>query len=393
MMKVLKLKHKLTNDYLESIGFSWHTDIDGSAYLSDKIVEISEVEAMAFYEASNELYDMFVEAGEYVIENSLLDEIGIPFNLQKLVKLSWENDVHWHLYGRFDFAGGLDGLPIKLLEFNADTPTSLLESSLIQWAILKKEGLDESKQFNNIHNALIDNFKRLVTLEESIDKFSEYYEGWKILFSSVKGYDEDEATVRYLMSIANEVGFECEFTYIDEVEFDEDGIYYKENRYEYLFKLIPWEDIAVEEGELAAILTKIVENKRAIILNPAYTLMFQSKAMLKILWELFPNHPLLLETSYEPLEEKVFVKKPIFGREGANIEIFDESGDVLEKTDGEYSNNRTVFQEFAKLNQDNEGNFYQAGVFFAYEGCGLGFRSSDKMILDDMSKFVAHMIG
>ena len=393
MIKTIKLKHKLTNDYLESIGFSWHTDVDGSDYLSDKIVEISEVEAMAFYEASNELYDMFVEAGEYVIENDLLDEIGIPFNLQELVKLSWENDVHWHLYGRFDFAGGVDGLPIKLLEFNADTPTSLLESSLIQWAILKKEGLDESKQFNNIHNALMDNFKRVVTLEESVDKFSEYYEGWKILFSSVKGYDEDEATVRYLMSIAKEVGFECEFAYIDEVEFDEEGIYYGENRYEYLFKLLPWEDIAIEEGELASLLTKIVENQKAIILNPAYTLIFQSKAIMKVLWELFPNHPLLLETLYEPLEEKAFVKKPIFGREGANIEIVDESGEVLEETDGEYGVNRVIFQEFAKLNQDAEGNYYQAGVFFAYEGCGLGFRSSNKMILNDMSKFVTHIIG
>jgi len=393
MIKTIKLKHKLTNDYLESIGFSWHTDVDGSDYLSDKIVEISEVEAMAFYEASNELYDMFVEAGEYVIENGLLDEIGIPFNLQEIVKLSWENDVHWHLYGRFDFAGGVDGVPIKLLEFNADTPTSLLESSLIQWAILKKEGLDESKQFNNIHNALMDNFKRVVTLEESVDKFSEYYEGWKILFSSVKGYDEDEATVRYLMSIAKEVGFECEFAYIDEVEFDEEGIYYGENRYEYLFKLLPWEDIAIEEGELASLLTKIVENQKAIILNPAYTLIFQSKAIMKVLWELFPNHPLLLETLYEPLEEKAFVKKPIFGREGANIEIVDESGEVLEETDGEYGVNRVIFQEFAKLNQDVEGNYYQAGVFFAYEGCGLGFRSSNKMILNDMSKFVTHIIG
>ncbi len=393
MIETIKVKNPLTPKYLESIGFSWHSDSDGSSYLVDKIVKISEVEAMAFYEASNELYDMFVEAGEYVIENDMLEEIGIPFNLKELVKLSWENDVHWHLYGRFDFAGGVDGVPLKLLEFNADTPTSLVETSLIQWAVLKKEGLDETKQFNNIHDSLIDNFKRLVTLEESVEKFDEYYEGWKILFSSVRGYDEDEKTVLYLKSIAEEAGFECEFAYIDEVEFDEEGIYYKEKEYEYLFKLIPWEDIAIEEGELASLLTRIVKNKKAIILNPAYTLMFQSKAMLKILWDLFENHPLLLETSFEPLQEKAFVKKPIFGREGGNVEIFDESGEVLEKSGGDYENFPVIYQEFTKLNQDEQNYFYQAGVFFAYEGCGLGFRSSKNLILDDMSKFVAHMIG
>jgi glutathionylspermidine synthase len=392
-LHIIKLKEKLDSAYLERVGFSWHTDEDdGSDYISDRVVKISEVEALTFYEASNELYDMFVEAGDYVIENDLLHDIGIPFNLQELVKLSWENDVHWHLYGRFDFAGGVNGIPLKLLEFNADTPTSLLDTAIIQWALLKKNGYDESKQFNNIHQSLLENFKRLVTLEENVDKFDEYYEGWKILFSSVRGVKEDENTVLYLKSIAEEAGFECEFAYIDEIEFDEEGIYYQEEEYEYLFKLIPWEDIAIEEGELASLLTQIVKNQKAIILNPAYTLMFQTKAMLKILWDLYPNHPLLLETSFEPLVGKKYVSKPIFGREGGNVKIFDENGKLVENHDGEYENHKTIYQEFANLNKDDEDNYYQAGVFFAYEGCGLGFRTSKNLILDDKSKFVGHLI-
>ena len=391
-LEVVKLNKKLDNDYLESIGFTWHTDKGDTPYLSDRLVKISEVEAMNFYEASNELYDMFVEAGDYVIENDLLHDIGIPFNLQELVKLSWENDVHWHLYGRFDFAGGLDGVPLKLLEFNSDTPTLLLDTAIAQWAMLKKEGLDESKQFNNIHESLVENFQRLVTLEESVEKFDEYYEGWKILFSSVKGVSEDENTVRYLMSIAEEAGFECEFAYIDEIEFDKDGIYYETKEYEYLFKLIPWEDIAIEEGELASLLTQIVQNKKAIILNPAYTLMFQSKAIMKVLWELFPSHPLLLETSSEPLSGKKQVKKPIFGREGANVSVLDKDGKLIESEDGEYDSQKFIYQEFASLNHDEQNNNYQAGVFFAYDGCGLGFRSDKKLILDDKSQFVGHII-
>ena len=110
----------LDTDYLESLGFVWHTDSDETSYISDELVVLSKEEAESYYAATNELYDMVVEAAEHVVENNLFHEIGIPFNLVELIKESWENDVHWHLYGRFDLAGGLDGKPIKLLEFNKD---------------------------------------------------------------------------------------------------------------------------------------------------------------------------------------------------------------------------------------------------------------------------------
>ena len=92
----------LDTDYLESLGFVWHTDSDETSYISDELVVLSEKEAQAYYEATNSLYDMVVEAAEYVVDNNLFHEIGIPFNLIEAIKESWENDVHWHLYGRFD---------------------------------------------------------------------------------------------------------------------------------------------------------------------------------------------------------------------------------------------------------------------------------------------------
>ncbi|WP_139453475.1 glutathionylspermidine synthase family protein [Campylobacter armoricus] len=388
-MNFLKV-NPLEKSYLEQMGFSWHTDNDGSDYLDSNLVCVKENEANAYYEAVNELYDMFVTAAQEVIDNNRFDELGIPFNLVDAIKMSWENDVHWHLYGRFDLAGGLDGKPIKLIEFNADTPTSLFESAILQWAILKQNNLDESSQFNNIYEALKDNFKRLITLEEDVSEFEKYYEGWKILFSSIAGSDEDTITTKLLAHIAREAGFESEFSYIDEVEFSPDGIFKNEINFEYFFKLIPWESIAIEEGELAMLLTQIMQNQKAIILNPAYTLLFQSKGIMKVLWELYPNHPLLLETSDEPLIGKKCVKKPVFGREGANVSIIEANGDVSFKTNGDYQNNRFVYQEFTEFNQD-ENDYYQAGVFFAYEGCGLGFRKGG-LVLDNYSKFVGHII-
>lgn len=385
-----KKVNPLKKEYLESIGFSWHTDKDGSNYLEDEIICISENEANAFYEASNELYDMFVAAAQKVIDENRFDELDIPFNLIDAIKMSWENDVHWHLYSRFDFAGGLDEKPIKLLEFNADTPTTLFETAILQWALLRQNDMNESSQFNSLYESLMDNFKRLITLDDSVDSFDEYYEGWKILFSSIAANSEDELTTRLLEHIAKEAGFNTNFSFIDEIEFSPEGIFKEGINYEYLFKLIPWENIAIEEGELAMLLTQIIKNQKAIILNPAYTLLFQSKGILKILWELYPNHPLLLETSDKPLKGKKCVKKPMFGREGANVSILDGNGDVIQENGGEYSNNKFIYQEFTELNSKGE-NYYQAGVFFAYEACGLGFRKGS-LIMDNFAKFVAHYI-
>jgi len=391
MISTLKVK-PIDDKTLDEIGFTWHTDSDGSKYISDELIQLSQEEAEAYYEAANAVYDMYVEAAEYVIDNKLFFDLGIPFNLIEMIKKSWENDVHWHIYGRFDFAGGIDGQPIKLIEFNADTPTALFETALLQWAILKYNNMDEEKQFNNVYEAISDNFKRLITLFDDTEKFNELYDGWKILFSSIEGNDEEEATTKLLQQMASDAGFVTSFEFLQNVHFDDNGIYDKnENPYEYWFKLYPWEDIATDEPELATTLTHIMEYQKAIILNPAYTLLFQSKGMLAILHELFPDSPYLLEASFEPIKGIKQVEKPVFGREGANTKIIEADGSTETQTNGPYDNYKKIYQEYVEFPEDIQGNKYQAGVFFAYEACGVGFRKGGK-ILDNMSKFVGHVI-
>ena len=391
-MKLEKLE-ALTPEYLESIGFTWHTDSDESSYISDSLVVISENEANAYYEATNELYEMVVEAAQFVIDNELFHELNIPFNLVELVKESWENDVHWHLYSRFDLAGGVNGKPIKLIEFNADTPTSVFETAIIQWAMLKQNGLDEAAQFNNLYDALKDNFKRIITLNSDIEKFDEYYSqlGWKILFSSISTSSEDINTTKLLEHIAQEAGFNTDFEFIENVSFSDDGIFKNDELFEFWFKLIPWENIGIEESDLALLLTEIIKEKKAIIFNPAYTLIFQSKAFMKILWDLYPNHPLLLETSFEPLKGKKYVEKRAFGREGANVKIINPDGSIDIETNGDYEGHKPIYQEYVEFPKDENGEYYQAGVFYSYEACALGFRRGGK-ILNNMSKFVGHII-
>lgn len=381
----------LTPQILEEMDCQWHTDPDHSAYISNEIIQITQQEADAFYEAGNTLYEMYIQAGEYVIEKDLFFELDIPQNLIEPIKQSWEEEVHWHIYGRFDLAGGFDGKPIKLLEFNADTPTMLYETAVIQWAMLKANGMDEALQFNNLFESIGENFQRMITLGGDLSRFQEMYEGWNILFSSIRGSSEEERTVRFLQDCAQSYGLNTQFCFVDEAQLSgQEGLSYDSNFYEFWFKLIPWENIAIDEPEMAGLIKEMMQNKNTIFLNPAYTLLFQSKRMLKILWDLFPNHPLLLETSFEPLNNKKQVRKTAFGREGANIEILDSSLNPLEATKGIYGNHKKIYQEFYELNA-HQGHFYQANVFYAYESCALGIRKGGN-IIDNYSKFVSHTI-
>ncbi len=382
----------LEKSVMEEIGMTWHTDADGSDYICQDLVQITEDAAEAYYEAANRLYGMFVEAAQRVIDEQLYLELGIPSNLIGLIEDSWQKK-DLHLYGRFDLAGGLDGLPIKLLEFNADTPTGLFETSIIQWAQLKSNGMDETRQFNNLHEMLQENFRRLITRDKPLDEFKERYGGEKVLFSSVGGLPEDEGNVRYLQQVAHEAGLYTDFCYMHEAGFtDREGVFNKDGQLaDFWFKLFPWEDIAADELELTRMLGKMTGSGRTRILNPAYTLIFQSKGLLKILFDMFPESPYLLRADFSPLPGVEQVSKKFFGREGANTTLLGANGDVLSSTDGPYQHQKSVYQERTHFPQDASGRHYQAGVFHVWEACGLGFRRGG-LILDDTSKFVGHIV-
>lgn len=388
----MKLKKLITppQQSLRNAGWDWMLGEDTLPYITDDMVIVSEKQAEQYYEAANELYEMFIEAAQHVIDNNRLEELGIPENLHRLVKYSWGNDKHWHLYGRFDLSGGLDGKPIKLIEFNADTATCIPETAIVQWASLKANNLDESHQFNTLYESLVENFREIQRQNPGFQP--------SLLISTMRDYPEDDTNMQVLGEAAKEAGFEIAFEYIDEVEFSSIEGIYKQNRtdgsftrYDYWFKLIPWEYIGWDEPELAEILTEILINQKVVILNPAYTLLFQSKGILKVLWELYPNHPLLLQTESKAIAGKASVEKVLFGREGANVRILSADGYALEKNDGEYFEQNTIFQEYTEFLQDKSGNYYQAGVFFAGEACGLGFRKGGK-IIDNKAQFCGHII-
>lgn len=376
---------------LRNIGWNWMLGEDTLPYITNEMVVVSEEEAENYFDAANELYEMYIAAAQHVIDNGRYAELGIPENLIELVEYSWENDANWHIYGRFDLSGGTAGKPIKLIEFNADTATCIPETAIVQWASLKANYLDESQQFNTLYETFVEKFRELHRQNPSFQK--------TLLISTMKDFPEDDTNMQVLGEAAKEAGFEVTFDYIENVEFSAIEGIFKYNsasgtytKYDFWFKLIPWEYIGWDEPELAQILAEISKNQKAVILNPAYTLLFQSKAILKVLWELYPNHPLLLETSLTPILGKTCVEKVLFGREGANVRIVSPSGTTETSTEGEYFEQKTVFQEYTEFLKDNAGSaHYQAGVFFVGEACGLGYRRGGK-ILDNKAQFCGHLI-
>lgn len=388
----MKLKPLATapDAQLRNLGWDWMLGQDTMPYLAGEVVTLTTAEADAYYEAANELFEMFVAAGQHVIDEDRFAELGIPENLVELIRLSWEDDRNIHLYGRFDLAGGVEGQPIKLIEFNADTATCLPETAVVQYAHLRANGLDESHQFNAVFETLTSQFEELLALNPDLQP--------TLLLSAMRGFPEDDANVALIGEAAREAGFELEFDFIDEVEFSaEEGIFWqnpKNSQFEkmdFWFKLVPWEAIAKEEPELTAILVEIIKKRLAVVLNPAYTLLFQSKYILKILWELYPDHPLLLETDTKPLAGKPCVEKVLFGREGANVRILNADGSERQAIGGEYGTYPNVYQEYVEFPKDSAGNTYQAGVFYAGEACGLGFRRGG-LILDNSAGFVGHVV-
>lgn len=376
---------------LRNLGWDWMLGQDTLPYLANEVVVVTAAEADAFYEAASELFDMFVAAGQHVIDENRFAELGIPANLVELITLTWNDDRHIHLYGRFDLAGGVEGESgIKLIEFNADTATCLPETAVVQHAHLLANGLDESHQFNTLFETLTGQFEELLALNPDLQP--------TLLLSAIRNVPEDDANVALLGEAAREAGFDIELDFVDNIDFSpEEGIFWQNpkngefEKLDFWFKLVPWESIAEEEPELLQILTEIVRKRLAVVLNPAYTLLFQSKYILKILWELYPNHPLLLETDTKPLAGKSCVEKVVFGREGANTRILNPDGSEKQATDGEYGDYPKIYQEYVEFPKDSTGTAYQAGVFYAGEACGLGFRKGG-LILDNTAGFVGHII-
>jgi glutathionylspermidine synthase len=316
---------------------------------------------------------MCLDLVQEVIDQRMFGLFLIPGEFEEMVIRSWEEQEP-SIYGRFDFAYDGVGAP-KMLEYNADTPTALLEASIVQWQWLKD--IDErGDQFNSIHERLIEAWQALRERD-----------GRPIHFAAQEGVPEDYITVEYLRDTAIQAGFETDYLDIEQVGWDEKQRAFvdRSNReIQRLFKLYPWEWIIREDfgKNVLAANTKWVE--------PAWKAILSCKSILPLLYERHPESPFLLPATFEPMEGN-YVRKPIHAREGANITVV-IGGQTRIATDGVYTDGPSVYQALAPM-KAHDGRYPVFGTWVVNGvACGLGIREDETMVTQNTSRFVPHQM-
>jgi glutathionylspermidine synthase len=364
---------------VEAEGLIWHT-VDGrpywdeSAYYSFTGAQIAEIEA-----ATAELYRMFLVAGDAIVDDDgQLRRFGIPPAFHQAVRDAWQAEPPALNFGRFDL--GYDGSsPPKLFEFNCDTPTSLLEAAVIQWS-WKEERFPRLDQFTSLHDKLVAKWEDLRGYLPS-----------RVHFAHVADEaGEDAVTTSYLRDTAEAANIATTPILVENLGWDHDRRCFVDDAglpIEAVFKLYPWEWL-VNEAFAPQLLESLAGGM--LWMEPIWKMIWSNKAILAVLWDLFPGHPNLLPASLT-IPTGDAVAKPLLAREGGNVSIR-KGGAVVAETKGDYGEEGYVYQALYPLPEPAPGVFPVIGSWVVDgEPAGLGIRE-DGLITGNTARFVPHVI-
>src|ERR1700684_2637236 len=271
----------------ESAGVDFHT-IDGERYWDERAYyafTLDQIER-GIEGPTGEIDAMCLElAGRAIGDEEILRRLKIPQAFWPLISESWNSD-EGSLYGRLDLA--FDGRgPAKLLEYNADTPTSIFEAAVFQWTWLE-QAIERhilpahADQFNSLHERLIEAWKKIGN-------------GVHLHLAGSIENAEDAGTLAYLEDTARQAGLPTTLLDIEAIGWRDDGKFVDlDNRpIELAFKLYPWEWMFRDAfGErLARASTRWIE--------PPWKAILSNKGMLPLLWEMVSGHPNLLPAFFE----------------------------------------------------------------------------------------------
>jgi glutathionylspermidine synthase len=368
-------------------GLIFHTSDEGQYWNEGVYYEFTAAQIDVLEAATNELHELCLDAVEHVIQHRRYAQLHIPEIVIPMIERSWEEE--WpSIYGRFDFAFDGVGQP-KLLEYNADTPTSLLEASVIQWTWLQ-DAFPHWDQFNSMHDKLIAWWSEL----------KPYMKGDPLYFTSLDDR-EDFMTAAYLADTAAQAGIPTSYIVATDIGHDSrTGAFVDldERNIRNLFKLYPWEWVIAQFGpQVVASLAA----RRTVWIEPVWKMILSNKGILPILWDLNPDHPNLLPSFFEEEAPAEFlawdhVRKPLLSREGANVTLRRGEvvgGGVIEERGGEYGIEGHILQKLAPL-PDFDGSYPVIGSWvIGGEAAGIGIRETDHLITDNMSRFVPHVFN
>jgi glutathionylspermidine synthase len=374
--------------YAEEVGFNFHT-FDGepywdeTAYYQFSLQQIEEdLEA-----PTEELHQMAMDmVADIIRSEEMLTQLNIPRDFWAYIWDSWSKGEP-HLYGRFDLVYSGTG-PAKLLELNYDTPTALFETGFFQWAWLEdqiRNGVlpERADQFNSLHEKITAAFTQLQLPQP-------FY------FTSVRDNIEDKGTVDYLMDIAAQVGMDVRHIALEDIGAIGDQFVDLDNQaIKGLFKLYPWEFLAQEE------FAKTIMAGNTQMVEPAWKMLLSNKGILPLLWQRYPNHPNLLPAFFElPNSEPLragWVRKPLFSREGANVDLITGAGEKLSVA-GPYADGGFVRQALHALpvfrdEYRNADAYAMLGSWVVGDSAaGICIREDASLITKNTSRFLPHII-
>lgn len=357
----------------EEVGFGYHS-IGGSYWDESACYAFSAGEVDALEAATDRLHGLCLEACDHLVQRRRFHDFAIPEPFWDTVAHSWR-DSEPSLFGRFDLAWDGTGEP-KLLEYNADTPTALLEASVVQWYWLQ-DVHPKFDQFNSLHEKLIG---RWGELREALPADA------TLCFTCVRDNEEDFGNIEYLRDTAVQASLATRQLFIEDLGWsEEDGVFVDPGNLpvEAMFKLYPWEWMVRETfgPKLLARSCRWIE--------PPWKMLLSNKAILAVLWELFPGHPNLLPCSFAAGDmEGEYVRKPLLSREGANVSLRRKGAALM--TGGSYGAEGYVYQRLAPL-AHFEDNYAVIGSWVVGDQpAGIGIREDDSPITKNTSRFVPH---
>ena len=219
---------------VEGQGFLFHTGEEGQPYWDESAYyQFTAGEIDAIERATYALDEMCLRAVQHVIDEGRFERFQVPPPFVDYVRRSWERD-EVTVYGRFDLAFDGKSEP-KLLEYNADTPTSLLEAAVIQWQWFK-DTRGDLDQFNSIHERLIDAW--CAAAAEPGRPPGPWH------FAAMNGVCEDAMTVTYLRDTAAQAGLDTRYIDVEQIGWNWDRRRFvdeQERPMGNVFKLYPWE--------------------------------------------------------------------------------------------------------------------------------------------------------
>ncbi|MER6946095.1 glutathionylspermidine synthase family protein [Nonomuraea sp. NPDC000554] len=342
---------------------------DESTHYVFTLDEVEDLETQV-----EELHGMCLEAVEHVVSAGRFADFAIPEWAAEEVARSWQRRDPY-LYARFDLRYNGTG-PAKLLEYNADTPTSLVESSVVQWFWLKDVHPGDD-QWNSVHERLIDRWRELA-LPPGPTHFA---------WTNMDETGEEAMTLAYLQETAEQAGRHTVAIAMEDIGWDALNrrfVDMEERMIRSAFKLYPWEWMLADAFGRHAV-------RHSTWIEPLWKALLSNKALLAILWELFPGHPNLLPAYLDgPRELTSYISKPLLGREGASMRIVTPSG--TSETPGSYGQEGHVFQAFDALPEFDGQRPVLGAWVVGDEAAGLGIRETTGLITDDTSSFVPHRI-